>query len=85
MADGVNRENRMRLPLKLRAEPSGGKSASEEKGKEPQTPEEMWDRLSKTLERNINMVGAARASREFMVSPGMGRGEGGLCRRIPRR
>jgi rubrerythrin len=65
----VNRENRLRLPVKLKAEPSEGKAGGE-KPKEPQTAEDMWKRLSETLERNINMVGAARSTREFMFSPG---------------
>jgi len=64
----LNRENRMRLPVKLKVEPSTAKG--EEKSEEPRSSEEMWDRLVKTLERNINMVGAARATKEFMgVSP----------------
>jgi len=67
VADSVNRENRLRLPVKLKAEPGG--KAGGEKPEEPQTAEEMWKRLRETLEQNIKLVGAARATREFMFSP----------------
>ena len=77
----ANPEPRMRLPIRLKADqPPSGKGTREK----PKTTDDLFNEVMETLKKNMQLV-AARASREFMVSPGLGRGEGGLCRRILRR
>ena len=78
----ANPEPRMRLPIRLKADqPPSGKGTREK----PKTTDDLFNEVMETLKKNMQLVAAARASREFILSPGMGRGEGGLCRRIPRR
>ena len=78
----VNPEHRMRLPIRLKADqPPSGEGPREK----PKTTDDLFNEVMETLKKNMQLVAAARASREFILSPGMGRGEGGLCRRIPRR
>lgn len=60
----VNRENRMRLPLKLRlGNDPGGAGETTKKD-----PNDTYNEVMETLNRNLQMEGAARASRAYSAS-----------------